>query len=474
MNKKINCDLAIIGAGAGGLSLAAGAAQLGLKVVLIEQGEMGGDCLNYGCVPSKSLLAAAKAHWHTYHNDVLGISTPQKPVDFAQVMRHVKQVIATIAVHDSSQRFEGMGVKVIHANASFIDGQTVKAGSTEIKAKRFVIATGSSAAIPPLPGLHTVHYLTNETVFNLDHLPKQLLIIGGGPIGCELAQAFAMLGSQVTLIERDRILNHDDPDAVDQVRLSLMQLGVTFYEQTDILRIDCNEPNQISIQCNKNTDALVISGTHLLVATGRKPNIEQLNCECAGIQFNPKGILVDKRLRTSNKKIFAIGDVTGMFQFTHIANYHAGIVLQNIAFKLPVKIKDNAIPWVTYTTPELAYAGKSESVCSALGINYEVLKADYSCNDRAQTMQQTKGFIKVIVTPKGHILGVTIVGQQAGELLLPWVIAIREGKTLRTFTDTIVAYPTLSELSKRVASQFYTPKLFSRKVKKLVKFLSFF
>ncbi|RUR20017.1 dihydrolipoamide dehydrogenase [Legionella sp. km535] len=474
MNKEISCDIAIIGAGAGGLSLAAGAAQLGLKVVLIEQGLMGGDCLNYGCVPSKALLAAAAAHWHTGHNEVLGMTIPQEPVDFTRIMQHVREVIDTIAVHDSVERFEGLGVQVIQAKGTFINDRTLKAGSAEIKAKRYVIATGSSAAIPPIPGLNSTHFYTNETIFKLIQLPPELLIIGGGPIGCELAQAFAMLGSKVTLLEHFGILNHDDPEAVEQVRQSLIGYGITLYEQIDIVRIETNEAKQTLIQCKQNNDEILVTGTHLLVATGRKPNIDQLNCGQAGIQFSPKGILVDKRLRTSNKKIYAIGDVTGIMLFTHIANYHAGIVLQNIAFKLPVKMHDNAIPWVTYTTPELAHVGKSESMCASMGIKYELLKADYSSNDRAQTCKKTNGFIKVIINPKGGILGVTIVGDQAGELLLPWVMAIREGKTLRAFTDTIVAYPTLSELSKRVASQFYTPKLFSKKVKKLVKFLSYF
>lgn len=474
MTNEIYCDLAIIGAGSGGLSLAAGAAQLGLRVVLVEKGLMGGDCLNFGCVPSKSLLAAAEAFWHTNHNEVLGLSTPATPVDFKKVMLHVKKVIETIAVHDSVERFEGLGVQVIQAEGTFVDNKTLKAGLQTIKAKRFVVATGSSASVPPIQGLNTVLFYTNETIFNLTQLPPQLLIIGGGPIGCELAQAFSMLGSKVTLLEGFNILSNDDPEAVELVRLSLVKWGVTLHELAKISKIECNEQEQINIHYTIENTEFCSTGTHLLIATGRKPNIEKLNCELAGIQSNSKGIIVDRRLRTHNKKIFAIGDVIGKLQFTHVANYHAGIVLRNIAFRLPAKVQDTAIPWVTYTTPELAHVGKSESLCATAGIKYEVLKLDYASNDRAQTNQQTTGFIKIIVSPKGVILGVTIVGSQAGELLLPWVIAIREGKTLRTFTDAIIAYPTLGELSKRIASQFYTPKLFSSKVKILVKFLSIF
>lgn len=474
MNKNINCDLAIIGAGAGGLSLAAGAAQLGLNVVLVEQGTMGGDCLNYGCVPSKSLLAAAEAFWHNQHNEVLNTSTPQTPVDFAQVMNHVKTVIETIAVNDSIERFESFGVQVIQAHGAFLNHKTLKAGSHIIEAKRYVVATGSSPAIPHISGLDHIDFYTNETIFSLTQLPPELLIIGGGPIGCELAQAFAMLGSKVNLLEGANILNHDDPEAVEVIRGSLIQYGIKLHELINITRIESNENGEINIHCSRENEELCISGSHLLIAAGRKPNIEQLHCEQAGIQFNEKGIIVDKRLRTHNKKIFAMGDVLGKLQFTHVANYHAGIILRNIAFKLPAKVRDTATPWVTYTTPELAHVGKSGTLCSAMGLKHEVLKLDYASNDRAQTGQKTIGFIKVIVSPKGVILGVTIVGDQAGELLLPWTIAIREKATLRMFTDTIIAYPTLSELSKSIASQFYKPKLFSRNVKKLVKFLSYF
>lgn len=474
MDTPIQCDIAIIGAGAGGLSLAAGASQLGLKVVLIEHGLMGGDCLNYGCIPSKSLLAVAKDHWKTQHNILYEVTSHAKKIDFTRVMHYVQEVIATIAVNDSITRFEALGVQVIKASAKFIDKTTLKAGTNIIKARYFVIATGSSAAIPPIPGLSEINYYTNETIFNLNQLPQHLLIIGGGPIGCELAQAFAMLGSKVTLLEGLSILSQDDPEAVDIVRQSLINTEISLLEHIKITAIKYSKNGNIVIDGEQNDLKRSFEGTHLLIATGRKPNIAGLNCELAGIQFHSKGILVDKRLRTNNKAIYAIGDVTGTFQFTHIANAHAGVVLKNIAFKFPAKFQDPAIPYVTYTEPELAQVGKSESYCKTMGIEHSVIKLNYDSNDRAQTEQQTQGFIKVIATSKGTILGATIVGHQAGELLLPWTIAIREGKTLRSFTDVIVAYPTLSELSKRIAGQFYSPKLFSSKVKKLIKFLSYF
>lgn len=474
MKEKIDCDLAIIGAGAGGLSLAAGASQLGKSVVLIEQGSMGGDCLNYGCVPSKSLLAAAKRHWEAHHAQELGTVIQQSTLDFKAVMHHVHQVIETIAVKDSVERFEKLGVRVIKAHGRFVDKAALNAGEYTIHAKYIVIATGSSPTVPPIPGIEDVNYYTNETVFNLNELPDHLLVVGGGPIGCELAQAFAMLGAQVTLFEGVKILNQDEPDCVQLVHESLQAKGVDVLEDVQVCKLVKTDNNSIVLHAKKNGESLEFNGSHLLIATGRLANIADLACEKAGIDYDKKGILVDNRLRTSNKKIYAIGDVTGRLQFTHVANYHASIVLRNILFKLPAKIDQRAIPWVTYTEPELAHVGKTEHQCQVISLDYTTLKFEYADNDRAQTEKETQGFIKVITNKKGQILGVSIVGHLAGELIMPWVIAIREGKTLRTFTDTIVAYPTLSELSKGVASQFYAPKLFSGTVKRLVKFLSYF
>ncbi len=471
--ERINCDLAIVGAGAGGLSLAAGASQLGVNVVLIENGLMGGDCLNYGCIPSKSLLAAAKRYWHAHHSQEMGVVINKSQLDFKAVMRHVHQVIDTIAEQDSVARFEGLGVRVIQAIAQFVDKDVLRAGDNTIHAKHIVIATGSSPAIPPISGIDQVDYYTNETVFNLTELPQHLLVVGGGPIGCELAQAFAMLGSKVSIFEGVRILNQDEPDCVQLVRDALQSNGVDVLEGVQVSQLSM-AGKSIVLQIEKEGTLQAFSGTHLLIATGRVANLNDLACEKAGITYDKKGILVDKRLRTSNKKVYAIGDVTGRLQFTHVANYHAGIVLRNILFKWPAKLDLRAVPWVTYTEPELAHVGKSERQCEEMAVDFSSLKFAYADNDRAQADGETQGFIKVISDKKGRILGVTIVGHLAGELIMPWVMAMREGKTLRAFTDVIVAYPTFSELSKRVASQFYAPKLFSAKVKKIVKFLSFF
>lgn len=469
-NETIDCDLAIIGGGAGGLSLAAGSAQLGLNVVLFESGKMGGDCLNYGCVPSKSLLAAAKIFYHLKQASRFGIHTQGLSLAFPQVMQHVHQVIANIAEHDSVERFESLGVRVIQSAGKFIAPDAMQVGNQIIHAKRFVIATGSSPFIPPIPGVDSVSYLTNETIFDLQEKPQHLIVIGGGPIGCELAQAFAMLGSKVTILEGLNILPKDDADCVAVIRQQLEEMNVTIYEQAKVQQIEANPDTGIIVSFEYQNEASTISGSHLLIATGRRANVDDLDLEKANVKYTPKGIEVNQRLQTSNKKIYAMGDVTGPYQFTHMTGYQAGIVLRNVVFKWPAKVNYNAVPWVTYTEPELAHVGllaTDAQKCPDTQITEWHLKD----NDRAQTERTLNGKIKIITDKKGRVLGATIVGPHAGELILPWVMAIREGKTLRSFTDVIAAYPTLSEISKRVAGEFYTPKLFSDKTRWLVRWL---
>ena len=470
ITQTIHCDLAIIGGGAGGLSLAAGAVQLGAKVVLVESGKMGGDCLNFGCVPSKALLSAAKAAYHMRKAQALGVHAKTIKINFPEVMQHVRSSIEHIAEHDSVARFESLGVHVIQAAGKFLDAKTLEAGASQIKAKRFVIATGSYGFVPPIPGLDSVPYETNETIFNLEALPKDLIVIGGGPIGCELAQAFAMLGSKVSLLEGFKLLPNDDPDAVKIVRERLLSMGICIYEGINVDSVESKPRKGLSALIESEGKQIKIDGTHLLVSTGRRANVQGLGLEAAEVKFSDRGIEVDRRLRSSNKKIYAMGDVTGSYQFTHIANYHAGIVLRNILFRLPAKVDTNAIPWVTYTEPEIAHVGllvedaeKRRDVC--------ITSSSFSDNDRAVVAGATTGQITVITNKKGRVLGTTIVGTEAGELILPWVIAVREKKSLRMFTDTIIPYPTLSEISKRVAGEFYKPQLFSHKTRGLVRFL---
>lgn len=470
MSESVHCDLAIIGGGAGGLSLAAGSAQLGLKVVLIESGKMGGDCLNYGCVPSKSLLAAAKTFHHLKQASQFGIHAKELTIDFDQVMQHVHHVIGHIAEHDSVERFESLGVQVIQASGQFLAPDTFQAHDKLICAKRFVLATGSSPFIPPIPGLESVPFLTNETIFDLKEQPEHLIVIGGGPIGCELAQAFAMLGSKVTILEGLNILPKDDTDCVAVIRSQLEAMNIAIYEQLKVQRIEPHPEAGITVAIEHQGEFWSMTGSHLLIATGRLANVGGLDLEKAGVQYTPKGIEVNQRLQTSNKKIYAIGDVAGPYQFTHMASYQAGIALRNIVFKWPAKINYQAVPWVTYTEPELAHVGLT-SADAQNRPDLHITEKPFADNDRAHAERTLNGKIKIITDKKARILGVTIVGPQAGELILPWVMAVRERKTLRSFTDAIAPYPTLSEISKRVAGEFYTPKLFSDKTRWLVRML---
>jgi pyruvate/2-oxoglutarate dehydrogenase complex dihydrolipoamide dehydrogenase (E3) component len=459
-------DLCIIGAGSGGLSLAAGAAQMGARVALIEAGEMGGDCLNTGCVPSKALLAAAHAA-HTFRSSAaFGIAPMEPQVDFAAVHAHVHGVIAGIAHNDSQERFEGFGVTVIRAHAEFVSRDRVQAGERQITARKFVIATGSSAAIPPIPGLEDTPYLTNENIFDLTELPRHLIIVGAGPIGCELAQAFRRLGSAVALIDMQAILPNEDPELACFVRKALIADGVHVLEHESIARVR-SEAGLIRLELGAGP---AIEGDRLLIAAGRKPNVQQLGLETAGIDFTPRGIAVDRRLRTSNRRAFAIGDCRQGPQFTHVAGYEAGIVLQNALLRLPAKADYRALPRAVYTDPEIAQTGltEAEARASLSGVATHVWHMDE--NDRAQAERRTDGMVKIIAA-KGRIVGASIVGNHAGELLHPWTLAIAGRRKLRAMTGAMVAYPTLSEAGKRAASSAFTAALFGPATRRIVRLL---
>lgn len=470
MSKVQTFDLAIIGAGSGGLSVAAAAAMLDVKVALIESHKMGGDCLNYGCVPSKSLLASAKIANHVRQAGSFGVHAGEPGVDIAGVMQHVAKVIKAIEPHDSVERFEKLGVTVFKAEAKFVNPYTVQAGDTLIRAKRFIVATGSSPAVPPITGLGKVPYFTNETIFNLTQTPRHLIVIGGGPIGCELAQAFLLLGVKVTMLEAFAILPRDEKDLVALLRVRLRKQGLSLYEQIKVNGVH-EEDGEIKVKIEKDGHSQVLSCSHLLVAAGRKVNVGGLDLEKAGVDYTQKGIKVDARLRSSNKKIYAIGDVAGSYQFTHVANYHAGIAIRNILFRMPAKVDYRVVPWVTYTDIELAHVGMLADEALKKDKHAKVLTLDFAATDRAQAEDALDGKIKVIANKKGQVYGVSILGVHAGELLLPWSMLIREKKTLRSLTDVTVAYPTFSELSKRVAGEFYAPKLLSPFVKKMIRLL---
>ncbi len=471
MHDVITADLCVIGGGSGGLSVAAGAAQMGAKVVLVQKGAMGGDCLNTGCVPSKSLIAAAHAAQAVRTSGRFGVNGHEPEIDFLAVRDHVRQVIAGIAPQDSVARFEGLGVTVIQAAGHFAGPREVLAAGKRIRARRFVVATGSSPGLPPVPGLSGVPYLTNETVFELAEQPEHLIVIGGGPIGVELAQAQRRLGARVTLLEAFSILGKDDPDAVEVVRRRLVAEGIDLREGVQILGLE-PDFNGIAAMLGQGEDSEErIQGSHLLIAAGRRPNVNGLGLEAAGIGYSPKGIEVDRRLRTSNKRVFAIGDVTGGYQFTHMAGYHAGIVIRNALFRLPAKVKHDAVPRVTYSDPELAHVGLTEAEAGRRHGAVTALAWPFAENDRARAEDATEGLVKVVVGRKGRVLGATIVGANAGELILPWVLAVDRGLKIGALASMIAPYPTFGEISKRVAGSYYTKSLFSERTRRIVRFL---
>jgi len=473
MTEMLNVDICVIGAGSAGLSVAAGAAQMGASTVLIEKHKMGGDCLNTGCVPSKALLAAAHAAHAMKQAADFGVHAGDPRVESSEVYDHIRNTIATIEPNDSIERFEGLGVQVIQGEGRFAGPNKVVAGDTAITARRVVIATGSRAFVPPIPGLDSVAYHTNETIFDATRLPEHLVIIGGGPIGIELAQAHQHLGSKVTVLELFSVMPKDDPELVAVVRHQLETDGVNVIEGVKINAVEATASG-IRVNLERNGETRTIDGSDLLIAAGRVANVDGLELEKAGIRYSSKGIDVDPRLRTSNKKTFAIGDVAGGFQFTHVAGYHAGIVIKNALFRLPAKADHSTVPWVTFTTPELAQIGLTEEQARKAHGEIRILRWPFHENDRAQAERKTDGLIKVITTPKGEILGCGIVGPAAGELIQTWVLAMTQNLKIGDVAQMIAPYPTLGEISKRAAGSFYTPSLFSERTRKIVRFLSWF
>jgi len=467
-------DICVIGAGSAGLSVAAGAAQLGAATVLIEAGAMGGDCLNYGCVPSKALLAAAKAAMQHRHAAGFGVEYAPPRIDLARVRAHIKETIAAIAPHDSVERFEGLGVTVLRSWARFVDDRTVEAGDARIRARRFVLATGSSAFVPPIAGIDQVPHLTNEMVFEHVAEIRDLIVLGGGPIGVELAQGFARLGAKVQLVEMARLLPRDDAQAVELVRASLQRDGIALHEgaaATEAQR--AGDRIRLAIRGAKG-EVRWLEGGHLLVAVGRKPRVENLGLEQGGIAATSKGIQVDGGLRTTNRRVYAIGDCNGGPAFTHVAGHQAGLVIRSALFRLPVSFDARALPWVTYSDPELAQIGVTEEAARRDHGDVVVTHQPVAGNDRAHTDRHEAGFLKIVSNRRGRVLGVTIVGVQAGELLAPWCLAMARGLKLSAVAGPMLPYPTLSEMGKRAAGQFYAGRLFSPATRKLVRVLRWF
>ncbi len=469
-------DLGILGGGAAGLTVAAGAAQFGAKTILIEKApELGGDCLHTGCVPSKTLIRTSGVWAQARRAAEYGLPALDLPaVDLGAVMARVHSVIAKIQEHDSPERFCGLGAEVLFGSPTFLDGHTVAVDGRRVTARSWVIATGSRPALPPVEGLTETPHWTNETVFSQTALPPRLLVLGGGPIGLELAQAFQRLGSRVTVVEiLDQILGPEDSDVAAILRGRLEAEGMEFLTGTKAVKAERRGDGvRLTVAPAKGEGGpRVLDAEALLAATGRRPNVEGLGLEAAGVAFTPRGIPTDARLRTNVKHIYACGDVNGVFPFTHVAGYEGGIALTNAVLRLPRKADYAKVPWCTYTDPEVASVGLNEKRAKEHKQEYRVLDAPFAENDRALAEGEPLGKIKVLVSPKGAVLGCQIIGAHAGELIHEWIAAVAGGVKLSTLAGAIHVYPTLSEISKRAAGAYFSEKLFSDRTKGVLKFL---
>jgi len=467
-------DIGIIGGGSGGLTVAAGAAQLGAKTLLVEkEKELGGDCLHFGCVPSKTLIQTAHVYHLMKNAQKFGLPPAEiKAVDFREIARRIQSVIQIIQKHDSEERFCKLGVKVEFGEPAFMDEHAVQLNGKSISAKNWVIATGSSPAIPPAPGLDRTPYVTNREMYSFERLPESMIILGAGPIASEMAQAFSRLGTRVAVIQRSgQILSNEDKDMADLVMEVLRGEGVTFYLNTSVVSIqDLGKEREVVIQA-KEGKTLSLKAKTILVALGREANLKGLNLEGIQIPYDDKGLKLDTRLRTLHKHIYGVGDVTGAYQFTHAAGYEGSIVVSNAIFHLPRKANYTLLPWCTFTDPELASIGMNEKRAKAAGIEYDIWIEEFKDNDRSLAEGEQVGKIKMILDKKGKPIGVQILGPRAGDLVSEWVAALNGGVKPMTLAAAIHPYPTLGEINKKVAGTYLSSKIFSEGIKKGLHFI---
>lgn len=458
-------DLVIIGGGAAGLVVASVTAQLGLDVVLINEDEaMGGDCLHYGCVPSKTLLKSASVAHTLRHAERWGIAAQQPGIEMLAVNRTIRRVIDSIQHHDSRERFESLGCEVVTGRARFIAARKVSVADQIFEGRRIVIATGSSPYIPPIQGLKDISYLTNEDMYSLDVLPEHLIILGGGPIGVEMAQAYRRLGASVTLIELSpRLLPRADVDLSARLHEVLQSEGITIHLDMQVQEV--NEQDGIKRVILKGGE--VLQADAVLVAVGRRARVESLELQNAGVEVDARGIKVNRRMQTSNRHIYACGDVTGVMPLTHVAELQAGIVIANCAFRLPKKIDDSVIPAVVYTEPEVASVGRVYAL-DAQPADVECHQFEVAQLDRAVTDNNTAGLAKIL-SREGVIIGAHIIAPHAGELIHEYALAIQNGMKVSAVTSLVHAYPSYSQLNKRVAGQYFQSRLFSPLSRKIVR-----
>ena len=456
MSDEQKPDICVLGGGAGGVALAAGAAQLGARVVLVERGKLGGDNLNRGTVASKALIAAARQAQNARQMRGFGISPVTPAISFRAVAEHIQSVIAAIAPNDSAERLAGYGVQVVRGFARFEDRETITAGERRLTARDFVVATGSVPAIPPITGLSRVPYLTNETVFNSTAKFENLIVLGSSGTALELAQAYLRLGSRVTLIARGQLLPQYDPELSQPLIARMREEGMVLAEGVTCEGVETTDAGGVRMHVSKGGDVDSVEASHLLILDGRLPNIDGLQLEAAGVAFEATGIKVSRALRTSNKQVYAIGDVTGGPQYATLARHHADILLRRLVLGANEDARPEMLPIVIFTDPELAHVGMTETEArEAHGDAIRVLRWPFSQNDRAIADRRTDGFAKILAGRSGRILGATIIGAHAGDLIQTWSLAVSAGLTVAQVARSIAPYPTYAETSIK-AAQGYT------------------